>query len=349
MSLPSRRDFLIRSGTIGFGLTAALGSPKLWAMNFAEQKAEGKKENSKNAPIVNKTASPLLPTIVGDFWTVATNPDVGEHAKPGMEPVDFAIWQAADGTWQIWSCVRKAKLPRGTRLFHRWEGKNLTDTNWKAMGIAMQAEEKYGETPGSIQAPFVFKHDGKYVMVYGDWVNICKAESRDGKQFERVVRPNGKTGMFSNGLAEINTRDPMVIKIGDTWHCYYTAHPHNTGEDYCRTSKDLNHWSESHTVSNGGRAKQGLAAAECPFVVEPKPGHFYLFRTYNYFERPKTLVYYSTDPLDFGRDEDDKHLLAQLPVAAPEIFKYQDQYYIACLRPKLDGIRIAKLDWVAIK
>ena len=296
-----------------------------------------------------------MPAIRGDWWTVATNPQVGEHAKPGMQPVDFAIWQAADGTWQIWSCIRKAKLSRGSRLFHRWEGKSLTDTNWKAMGIAMQAEEKYGETPGSIQAPFVFKHDGKYVMFYGDWINICKAESKDGKTFERVIQPNGKTGMFANGGADIHSRDPMVIKIGDSWHCYYTANPNMAGTDYCRTSKDLARWSEPHTVSSGGRAIEGVPAAkarlaaECPFVVEPKPGYFYLFRTYNYFDRPKTLVYYSTDPLNFGKDEDDGHLLTELPVAAPEIFEFQDQYYIACLRPKLDGIRIAKLDWVATK
>jgi hypothetical protein len=303
----------------------------------------------KNAPIVNHTSAPLMPVISGDWWTVATKPDVGEFASPKMEPVDFAIWQAADGTWQIWSCVRKTKLPRGTRLFHRWEGKNLTDTNWEAKGNAMQSEEKYGELPGSIQAPYVFQHDGKYIMFYGDWVNICKAESKDGKTFERVIQPNGKTGMFANGPAAVNTRDAMVLKIGDLWHCYYTAHPNKEGEDYCRTSKDLTTWSESHTVSNGGRAVGSLAAAECPFVVEPQPGHFYLFRTFNYFDRPKTLVYYSTNPLHFGLDEDDKHLLTQLPVAAPEIFKVGDQYYVAALLPKLDGIRIAKLNWVPAK
>jgi hypothetical protein len=345
VSFLTRRDFLILTGSIGLGATAAPRSSALWAMNFAAQNADGNKDNSKNALPVNKTASPLMPTIAGDFWTAATKPEVGNHAQPGMQPVDFAIWQAADGTWQIWSCIRKTKLPRGSRVFHRWEGKNLTDTNWKAMGIAMQSEEKYGEKPGSIQAPFVFRHDGKYVMFYGDWVNICKAESKDGKTFQRVIQPNGKTGMFSHG----HSRDPMVIKIGDAWHCYYTDNPNQRGIDYCRTSKDLDQWSEPRIVSSGGRGGTKYTAAECPYVVEPKPGHFYLFRTYNYFERPKTLVYYSTDPLNFGHDEDDKNLLAELPVAAPEIFKHQDQYYIACLRPKLDGIRIAKLDWVSIK
>jgi hypothetical protein len=339
MSHFPRRSFLKYSAALGFATTALISSPTFGAL---------KSEDYKDGEIKNNTKAPLMPTLKGEWWTVATNPDVGEFAQPGMEPVDFAIWQAADGTWQIWSCVRKAKLPKGTRLFHRWEGQKLTDTNWKAMGIAMQAEEKYGELPGAIQAPYVFKDDGKFVMFYGDWVNICKAESKDGKTFDRVIQKNGKTGMFSNGTREVNTRDPMVIKIGDTWHCYYTAHPDHKGEDYCRTSKDLNTWSESKTVSTGGRVAKSLAAAECPFVVEPKPGHFYLFRTYNYLNRPKTLVYYSTDPLNFGKDEDDKYLVTQLPVAAPEIFKHEDQYYVAALLPKLDGIRICKLDWVEI-
>jgi hypothetical protein len=346
MLAQSRRNFLKLSGAVCFGAATIQTNP-LVGLNFADPK-ESKKSDKKKELIVNTTKSPLMPVLKGDWLTVATNPELGEYYKPGIEPVDFAIWQAADGTWQIWSCVRKSKLPKGTRLFHRWEGKNLTDSNWKAMGVAMQAEEKYGETPGSIQAPHVIKDGEKFVMFYGDWVNICKAESKDGKTFERVIQKNGKTGMFTNGPKEINTRDPMVIKIGDTWHCYYTAHPDNTGEDYCRTSKDLSTWSKSVTVSNGGRAASGLAAAECPFVVEPMPGHFYLFRTYNYFARPKTLIYYSTDPLNFGKDEDDKYLLTELPVAAPEIFKHDDQYYVAALLPQLDGIRISKLDWAKL-
>jgi hypothetical protein len=321
----------------------------LLAMISCSSASAEDKSEKKNAPIINRTSAPLMPVISGDWWTVATNPQVGAFASPKMEPVDFAIWEAADGTWQIWSCIRKAKLPKGTRLFHRWEGKNLTDTNWEAKGIAMQAEEKYGELPGAIQAPYVFKDEGKHVMFYGDWVNICKAESTDGKTFERVIQPNGKTGMFTNGPKELNTRDPMVMKIGDQWHCYYTAHPNNEGEVYVRTSTDLSKWSEARTISNGGRAVGSLAAAECPFVVEPQPGHFYLFRTFNYFDRPKTLVYYSTNPQHFGLNEDDQHLLTQLPVAAPEIFTVGDQYYIAALLPKLDGIRIAKLVWVPSK
>jgi hypothetical protein len=43
----------------------------------------------------------------------------------------------------------------------------------------------------------------------------------------------------------------MVIRIGDTWHCYYTAHPSNRSADYCRTSRNLRTWSEPKIVAQG--------------------------------------------------------------------------------------------------
>jgi hypothetical protein len=37
--------------------------------------------------------------------------------------------------------------------------------------------------------------------------------------------------------------------------------------------------------------------------------------------------------------------IGTLPVAAPEIILHDGQYYIAALKPGLDGIRIARLRW----
>ena len=91
---------------------------------------------------------------------------------------------------------------------------------------------------------------------------------------------------------------------------------------------------------------------ECPFVVEYPKGRFIHFRTQAYGRglvnkgnnQPKTSVYNSPDPLDFGV-EDDQYFVGTLPVAAPEIFEYKGQWYIAALREDLDGIRVAKLGW----
>ena len=90
----------------------------------------------------------LIPAIDGDWWQVAGDPDLGEYTSPKQQPVDFGIWQAADGTWQLWSCIRHTNCGGNTRLFYRWEGKNLTDPDWKPMGIAMEADTTLGESKG---------------------------------------------------------------------------------------------------------------------------------------------------------------------------------------------------------
>ncbi|GAI96901.1 unnamed protein product, partial [marine sediment metagenome] len=128
-----------------------------------------------------------------------------------------------------------------TRFFYRWEGKNLTDTNWKPMGIAMEGDPSLGETPGGLQAPHAIKLGKTYHMFYGDWVNICHAISKDGKKFRRQICDNGKTGMFNEGDGE-HARDPMLLLLGDKYHCYYTAHSmrspssNHRGVNYCRIS-----------------------------------------------------------------------------------------------------------------
>jgi len=102
----------------------------------------------------------MVPHIQGPWWPIAGDPDLGEFTDVNQQPVDFAVWQTADGTWQLWSCIRHTKCGGMSRLFHRWEGRDITDSNWQPMGIAMQAEPAYGETPGGLQAPHVVRHDG---------------------------------------------------------------------------------------------------------------------------------------------------------------------------------------------
>ena len=299
-----------------------------------------------------------VPQIDGPWWQVAGNPMDHRYATQKQEPVDFAVWQAADGTWQLWSCIRGTTAGgKGglTRFFYRWEGKRLTDPNWTPMGIAVEADPAFGETPGGLQAPHVVKLDDTWHMFYGDWVNICHATSKDGKTFTRVVQPTGKTGMFSEGL-DANTRDAMLLHHGDRWYAYCTCHPNRQGMDCLRTTSDFTHWSDSTVVAFGGQAGTGFTSAECPHVVERGDNDFYLFRTQSYGEAKgdirkrgpaKTSVYFSHDPAMFGINQDSRYLLCTLPVAAPEILLHEGRYYIAALNEgALDGIRIARLKWV---
>jgi len=296
----------------------------------------------------------LVPVIDGPWWQVADSPMDHKYATEKQQPVDFAVWQAADGTWQLWSCIRHTTAggPQGnTRFFYRWEGKNLTDTHWKAMGIAMEGDPSLGEAPGGLQAPHVIKIDQTYHMFYGDWVNICRATSKDGKSFTRVIGKNGKTGMFHEGNGE-HARDPMILKVGDRYHCYYTAHSirspakNHRGVNYCRISTDLQNWGPSTIVAEGSAYGKGPYCAECPHVVYlPESKHYYLFNTQRYGRRQHATVFRSTDPLRFGIN-DNRLEVATLSVAAPEIILYEGKYYIASLMPSLKGIHIARLKWV---
>lgn len=291
----------------------------------------------------------LRPVIEGQWWQVAGDPDLGEFTSPRQQPVDFGIWQAKDGTWQLWSCIRNTKCGGNTRLFYRWQAKNLTDTNWRPMGIAMQADVTLGEQKGGLQAPHVIRVGSLYYMFYGDWRRICLAKSKDGKTFTRVLNTNGQPDLFTGPYN--NTRDAMVLLADKKYYCYYTGHlaGQNLGADFCRTSKDLRNWSGPVMVAAGGRASGTKYSAECPHVVyRPDTGLYYLFRTQRYGRNNVSSIYASPDPLNFGVN-DDRYFIGTLPVAAPEIIRHNSRYYIAALLPGLKGIRIAKLKWVPIK
>jgi hypothetical protein len=296
----------------------------------------------------------LVPQIDGRWWQVAGNPMDHKYATEKQEPVDFAVWQAADGSWQLWSCIRKTTAggqQGNTRFFYGWEGKNLTDTNWKPTGIAMDADPSVGEAPGGLQAPHVIKIGRTYHMFYGDWVNICHATSKDGKNFTRVLGKEGETGMFNEGDGE-HARDPMVLKVGDRYHCYYTAHSmrspasNHRGVNYCRISTDLQNWGPSRIVAEGSVYGKGPYCAECPHVIcLPESKQYYLFNTQRYGRRQHATVFRSADPLHFGIN-DNRFEVTTLPVAAPEIILHGGRYYIASLMPSLEGIQIARLKWV---
>ncbi|MFY9342820.1 MAG: hypothetical protein WAT39_10045 [Planctomycetota bacterium] len=288
-----------------------------------------------------------IPVLDGAWWQVAGNPQLGDIQGVQQEPVDFAIWQAADGTWQLWSCIRGTNCGGATRLFYRWQGSSLTSPNWQPMGIAMQADPTIGEIPGGLQAPHVFRWNGSWYMVYGDFLRICLAISDDGKTFSRVMNAARQPNLFDGPY--LGTRDPMMLRIGSLHVCYSMGS--NIAAQYqsaifARTSADLVHWSEPMMVSAGGIASVPSTPfdAECPFVVE-RNGWYYMFRNQVYGPAALNTQYASRNPFAFGVG-DDRFRIGTLPVAAPEIVLHQGQYYLAALMPNLDGIRITRMKWV---
>ena len=142
--------------------------------------------------------SPPVPTIAGG--PAAWRPFIGmpdlslgpfggnianstEHGKFSMQPVDFAVWQAADGSWQLQSCIRNTGIGAASghddwthsRLFYRWEsqpanGTTFPTSGWKEVGVVMIGEERYGERQGGLMAPHVTRWGDVFHMFYGSWV-----------------------------------------------------------------------------------------------------------------------------------------------------------------------------------
>lgn len=299
-------------------------------------------------------ATPRIPVLDGNPWHITGYPTLDDlQYGPEHEVVDHTIWQAKDGSWHCLACIRGTKVGR---VLYEWEGSSIEQPNWKPLGITMRADRAYGESINDwygeewIQAPHVIEHDGVYYMFYGGHntelgeSQICLATSPDGRTFTRHKNAQGQSRLF---VGPGGARDPMVMKIGSLWHCYYCANEtgkRRPNKDYVRTSPDLIHWSDYREVAWGGFvAGEGTWNAECPFVVH-LDGYYYLFRTSEYSPPARSHVYRSLDPLHFGLGDDSKWVQT-LRVAAPEVVQVGDQWYISSVEDLKGGIQLFKLKW----
>ena len=299
------------------------------------------------------TAPKLIPTLTGPWWHIGNNPKLEKLQGAKQQVVDHAIFRSPDGKWHLWACIRGTKIGR---LLYGWESPSLTTKRWSPTGVTMRAQPSFGESIEDwggqewIQAPHVILHDNKFHMLYGghrselEHCQINLATSQDGRNFTRHKNAQGQSRVF---VGPGEARDPMTIKIGDLYHCYYTGNPDPTkrrdvGGIYCRTSKDMIRWSKAKRICFGGKPGTGMWSAECPHVVY-REGYYYLFRTTSY-RKPLTYIYRSTDPLDFGLDHDDK-LIGSIAVAAPEIVSGSKHDYISSVHDLAGGVQLSQLVW----
>ena len=132
---------------------------------------------------VRASSRPPIPTIANAWWNITSTPNLGKYNSKHQQPVDFAVWQATDGTYQLESCIRNTNVGGESRLLYRWQSDpdGFFKPNWTPVGISMIANASYGETPGGLQAPHVTRWNGVYHKFYGTWEYIAQATSTDGK------------------------------------------------------------------------------------------------------------------------------------------------------------------------
>jgi hypothetical protein len=169
--------------------------------------------------------------------------------------------------------------------------------------------------------------------------------SPDGKSWQRRKDERGMSRVF---VGPGDARDPMIIRAGGQWLCYYSSN--DTGlrkpnKVYVRTSRDLLNWSQHREAGWGGFVSgTGPLSAQCPFVVY-LDGYYYLFRTSEYYPPARTHVYRSADPFDFGLNDDSKWIQT-LRVSAAEVVQAGDQWYISSVEDLRGGLQLFKLTWV---
>lgn len=250
----------------------------------------------------------------------------------------------ADGTPVPGARARAAAAPGATSVE---SGRGETGTAWEAPASA--------SAPANPSAPATAPRPAESAGVdstLGPGTDpslhqICLMTSPNGRDWTRHRNADGTSRLF---LGPGETRDPCVLKIGDSWHMYYAGYydyerPDEGAGFVVRTSTDLVSWSDWTLVHRDPRFGASRTDTECPFVVE-RNGFFYLFRTVDYYYC-RTLVFRSDDPFDFGVGDASDKLVARLPCAAPELYEFDGVEYVSSSHTPLEGEQLARLGWVA--
>jgi hypothetical protein len=287
---------------------------------------------------------PEVPCLDGAWWRLAAPPKLERFATGKEQTVDFTVFRAADGTWQLVSCVRNTAHPGGGRLLYRWEAAKLTDADWTPKGIFLSSDAAQGHREGFVQAPHAVVEDGVTWLVFNS-SGAHALTSRDGKAFEPFRAADGGFRLFEM------PRDVMLLdrraRDGSWYACFTDIRPGKYPErkDHTvsfRTAPKLaGPWSAGKTdigVLSPPPPGYLFAFAESPFIHARKDWlyrfeqlHVYASRDPARWEGPPVAVLSGKDPL--------QHL-------SPEIVEHEGSTYLAAYRDHgKAGIFMTRLAW----
>jgi hypothetical protein len=300
-----------------------------------------------------------VPAVAGEWRQIIHFDHLKSPEMPCGSVVDHCFFKASTGRWQAWVQVRDT--PQG-RVFTRWEfdgdAEPFGGASWTPHGICWRADHTAGESVGTrpeadvIQAPYVLHEGDCYRLVYGggpvdeadEHRQVCLAESSDGIHFNRRLDADGLSRMV---VGPRHAADAFLLRHGGEYWLYigcsfYSAKGAQAAVTL-RRSTDLLHWSSPQVVHAGGVCGRHTHSSQSAFVVF-LDGYFYLF-VMGWSNELRTAVYRSSDPEDFGREDD--LLVAVLPASATEIIRDGDRWFLSSLViPGYSGVRVAPLEWV---
>lgn len=287
-------------------------------------------------------AAPLTPRLDGPWVKLVGRPPLEKWASDRAEPVDFTVFQADDGRWQLISCIRHTTHPGGTRLLYRWSSPELLQEGWQPEGIFLSSKPEWDHAEGTVQAPFHVFDAGRHYLFYNSRGGHLMT-SADGIDFE----PVGTKAVFPMG------RDVCILddrQHSGKWIAYYTS-----------PEKGINPATRDHTIR--ARTADNLEgpwsdeAVEIPPLTPPAEGYTFVYaesplvveRGGDYFRFEQLEVFRSRDPLKW-EGPPVARLAPRDPLKrlAPEIVTHKGQDYLVAYQwrgrdPR--GIYLAPLVW----
>ncbi len=284
----------------------------------------------------------MVPRLDGSWIQLLGRPQLEKWHSPEAEPVDFAIFRADDGSWQLISCIRKTTHPGSGRLLYRWSSPELNREGWKPEGIFLSSRSEWNHAEGRLQAPFHVKDEGMHYLFYNS--RGCHLmTSKKGIVFE----PYGSQAIFPMG------RDVCILddrERSGKWIAYYTS-----------PEKGINPATGDHTIR--ARTASRLegpwsdTAFETPPITPPPDGYKFVFaesplvvkRGEYYYRFEQLSVYCSDDPLNW-EDPPVANLAPGDPLKrlAPEIATFNGRDYLLAYQWRGNdtrGIYMVPLKW----
>ena len=286
--------------------------------------------------------APVEVRIDGSWWRLAAPPTLEKHGTGKEQAVDFTVFPAADGTWQLISCIRNTAFPGSGRLLYRWEGKALTDADWEPRGIFLTSDPALGHREGKLQAPHAVVEDGVTWLFYSS-AGAHAMTSKDGKTFEPAKAADGSFTFFEM------PRDLMLFdnRARDgKWYAFFTdiapgKFPERKDNTVSfRTAAKLEGpWSAKTHVGVVSPPPKGyvFANAESPFVFF-RDGLYYRFEQLNLLSS-RDLTAWAGPPVAELNPKPLQYL-------APEVIEHEGRLYVAAYKDHgRAGIFMARLGW----
>ncbi len=293
-----------------------------------------------------------IPSIASDYVNVykpvgdvfpgpnAANLIAGQFYEDWV-PNDHCLVRDEVGCWHAFGITHPLTGPENIHagedlLFHAMAPPGalqdvLQEGSWEDLQKVLPPSQRPGEI-AAIHAPWIFKRDGLFHMVYGP-TPIRYAVSNDLSNWI----PKGSLRGAPSG------RDPQIFVSNDIYHLIVCG----VHDVRAATSRDFLNWTEHGPILEMPKGVD----PESPSVVRYNDT-FYLFvcgwdgewdrQDIQGAYQHKTYVYQSDDPLKFNRDNQ----VAVIDAHAPEIFQDETgDWFISSVEWPYRGLSIARLIW----